>query len=737
MKRTRPWDRLPPVDSKKPLSDKSILYHRHENNPPPVPYILIDGTKFYSDRFYLHKSVWDQSDEGQEQSTPCTCGAKQPPPLLDRERLVSSLDLQAAIFGTYTLDTKYFRRAFASLFDQRIPTLILQGRKSDALSHPTNDDDQDSVLSQEEVIMHQQTPVETFPSPQFHTQDESIMSQARKSVVLNLFQSPGRSVSGDEESGWPDHVHVSTVKSVWIPPRDRPRQVPYVNRDGSGSLNEAWVRAQVYKKGVHHPKFMILLEKCGSIVVVVSTANLVATVTTDASWIQRFPARTTATQSRPGPSSILDGSDLGQVLSQFLLAETWATTAADCTPLGFVQKYLQWKSLQALSQRFDFSASQVHLVPTVPGEYEVPPAAAEQNSRVDQDCQEEATSFEDHFLCGRDRVAAVLRNITNPSPRSLLPWFPEYLLHDDDHLLIQPTSFGAHWTVRKMANVVRAYMNLPRASGRKNEHQSSRSDEQVLERLQVVWPSEDFMQSATRKRPMTTPPHSGQSAATVEDSDSEELRAYRLNQGFVFLSSQAFNSIDLSCLGRMIMYEPSRPLQQRHVLIPHFKCLARRFAGKSYRFLKDHGFGKCESIFSWFLLTSSCLSLGAQGDELPIDPAAGRRGPTVSYANFELGVLFCSRVQGQPGSDRLYCWQPNQCSCDNLGGSQNQRLGSKQAQLIHLPIPFCLNGSPYQEDDEEVLFCETPYFHEILPGTATAGNMLLTPYGNRLVEKLE
>jgi hypothetical protein len=66
----------------------------------------------------------------------------------------------------------------------------------------------------------------------------------------------------------------------------------------------------------------------------------------------------------------------------------------------------------------------------LPGDYEVPPAAAEQTSR--------ATSFEDHVHYGRDRVANV------PIQLSLMS---DYHLHDDDRLIVQPTSFGAHWTV--------------------------------------------------------------------------------------------------------------------------------------------------------------------------------------------------------------------------------------------------------------------------------------------------
>jgi hypothetical protein len=41
----------------------------------------------------------------------------------------------------------------------------------------------------------------------------------------------------------------------------------------------------------------------------------------------------------------------------------------------------------------------------------------------------------------------------------------------------------------------------------------------------------------------------------------------------------------------------------------------------------------------------------------------------------------------------------------------------------------------YVPDEEVALFCETPFFHEIAPGTGCEGNMQLTPYGMELAKQ--
>jgi hypothetical protein len=87
---------------------------------------------------------------------------------------------------------------------------------------------------------------------------------------------------------------------------------------------------------------------------------------TDGSWVQRFPATTTAATTTTADKT--DGSDFGAVLANMLQCQTWASQKKQLTPVGFVRRYLGWKNLRHLERNFDYSQSQVHLVATVPGD---------------------------------------------------------------------------------------------------------------------------------------------------------------------------------------------------------------------------------------------------------------------------------------------------------------------------------------------------------------------------------
>ena len=146
--------------------------------------------------------------------------------------------------------------------------------------------------------------------------------------------------------------------------------------------------------------------------------------------------------------------------------------------------------------------------------------------------------------------------------------------------------------------------------------------------------------------------------------------------------------------------------------------------------------GKSRDNFSWFLLTSACLSLGAQGERSSTSrkkssSTTSLSGETISFSNFELGVLFVSRLQGRPQSDRLYCWKPDRCTC-----AQDCKLGAP-SKLIHLPVPFSFCPNRYQDNPDEMTFCETPYFNEIPAGTAGVGNMMYTPLGAQEADRLD
>ena len=93
-----------------------------------VPSVQLDNVSYKSDRFYLHAV-----DEGDRLlgSQECACGSRQAPPQFHRERFVNSLQLEAAILGTYTIDVDWMAQTFPQLVGptSSVPTLILHGNK--------------------------------------------------------------------------------------------------------------------------------------------------------------------------------------------------------------------------------------------------------------------------------------------------------------------------------------------------------------------------------------------------------------------------------------------------------------------------------------------------------------------------------------------------------------------------------------------------------------------------------
>ena len=134
------------------------------------------------------------------------------------------------------------------------------------------------------------------------------------------------------------------------------------------------------------------------------------------------------------------------------------------------------------------------------------------------------------------------------------------------------------------------------------------------------------------------------------------------------------------------------------------------------------------------MMTSACLSRGAQGTAIK---HRGFESDAMAYSNFELGILFCSRVQGDPLRDRIYGYHPHPCTCCNNEGTHKTSHSDPlfEANFISLPIPYKLRPSPYQPDDDDADFAHTPFFHEIPDGTGTIGQMTLTPLGRMLASQ--
>jgi hypothetical protein len=698
-----------------------------------VPSVQLDSVTYKSDRFYLHAVDEDEDEDDRLEVKECTCGSRQAPPLFHRERFVNSLQLEAAILGTYTIDVEWMAQTFPQLVgpNASVPTLILHGQKGDIpqlhgdkeKEEPIYDSDREEPISREEqqpVLQSNNNTQETSGKPRldfslpsfspvvgaatpiksniddssidgaasFQTQEEmptfALPSPAAstpcKKPALYSTRRSSPAPTTEKESTVDNctklgkDCHLTKVQAAWIKWEDNG-----VTREPSSNQDEF---KRESKRGVHHPKFMLLFEKSGDVVVIVSTANLTHTTVTEGSWIQRFRKLQRRTLNKP-PSS----NDFGIVLTDFLDKLSQAAAVESHVKVdAFLSKYLNF-GLAELDSYFYFDKAQIHLVPTIPGDWKG------------------RCTKRQPYLYGRQRVFDLLKKQAYPQ-------------NEQDRLVVQPTSFGGNWKRGEMADMVKSYLG----------NDNCWNDQELLDRVDVVWPSMPFMEetmSKQRLRRQRLSPRSvvdAKSGPTLLNSTSTTAPPEEVKASHLFLSSQSFNSCEVPVISRMARYQSSKPVQRPLTLVPHFKSVTRVLKNPKQREAIQERCGHAKEHLSWFILTSACFSLGAQGKRS--SELAKNKDSSVAYANFELGVLFTSRMQQERRrgtGDRVYCFQPKECSCQLRTGSSNK--------LVHLPVPYSLTPKPYMQDENDSEMVETPFFHEILDGTKCVGNMLLTPYG--------
>jgi hypothetical protein len=674
------------------------------------------------------------------------------------ERLVASLDIKAAIVASYTLDLKYMQREFPSLFAPQsvVPTLVLHGHKrlsermkraakkkttsnNKGMSNSFPDERHSKQprvdgKTQEEIICIDDSSDEEEDSSDsasrhdmFKTEDDARVSIKEEEPPEEALLRKLDELAVYEYIALGPCVHLTEILPAWVPENAR-QEIETRQKNSKNDFNEVIVldsddeethaeascsvdplivQRRKVKVGVHHPKFMILFETSGSVVVAVSTSNLTPQHAVDASWVQRFePSQMDKQESEIDDAMRCNGSDFGHVLSNYLQCQSSAAKEGQMIPEAFLREYMGIVSLANFSTRYRFEDSQVHLIATVPGNYRG---------------REHATHLGDSrgsksFLYGSQRVNDILHRLSGSSslgPQAK-PWLPRSFLSDQDRLIMQPTSFGGNWKQENFTDLIRLYFEHGITNGKNNSFGRA---ERFLRQTDILWPSLIYMNEVNQNRSQMRVPSPDSVASAVDPNDAIATT----NGSFLFLSSIAFNTIDLACLSRMSMFEPSTPSQTITNRAPHIKSFARVFEGNEYQLRKDYGVEKAEEWLSWFMLTSACLSRGAQGEATPL---RGFESDEMTYSNFELGVLFVCRLQGDTRSDRLYCWKPSQCHCNQ---------GRKSTvEMIHLPIPYCIRPQAYHADDEEAEMCATPYFHEIPPGTGFVGQMRLTPLGVKL-----
>lgn len=236
----RPWDK------KRPAHGRG---RRATSAPPPtnddgpeIPHVMIDGVRYDSDRFYLHKTAYQNDTKTEETNAEaaaaaCTCGARQPPALFDRQALVASLDLQCAILATYTLDKRWLASAFPSLMgpDATVPTLVLHGkldpRDRFAKENNQNHDGDDEKSSQASSNFMEESPpiadrLEECPASTYKQKgddddDLSICTQPEMEQVSVSFAAsppPANEPYSTPEALIPEHVRFTQIAPTWLPP---------------------------------------------------------------------------------------------------------------------------------------------------------------------------------------------------------------------------------------------------------------------------------------------------------------------------------------------------------------------------------------------------------------------------------------------------------------------------------------------------------------------------------------
>ena len=812
-------------------------------NDPMVPCVEYrDGRRFWSDRFYLNSSETSSASSihhQQQQHADSNCGDLEPPPTFPLVDFVNhSLDVKASVMGTFNLHPEWFRERFprfgASPSSEEewsddskvaVPTFILHGhrglenalakrvKQADQVEYETDreeeDDDGDSKKNTPRSISG-----DSSSKFQFFLPPTPKATEAARHFVDN----PSLQLC---------QVHCNWEK---IPKKKAsPRRVSVSSdKENSEALNATINRET--KFGVHHPKFFLLFEQSGDLVVIITTSNLTPTnrSSVEGSWVQRFRRRI-KTSNAPRNHQHQE-NDFGPVLQDFLVQLSEAAAAgpgkggkaqiplassdgkgeshessSNRLPLeGFLWKHIGLRSLSDFSSLYHFETAQAYLVPIIPGDYEYDASSAVKNSDNEKP----------RYFYGRQRVRYILDNLAISTPMISKKTQDK---SKSDRLLLQPTSLGSDWSRSQFASLVREYMGYHGCGGsnsktpaqkagetttppvntkrkslkkqkRNHDYSYHRDDFWVCNQADIVWPSDQFMIGAAKSLARNNTANNNGSNIISPLQAAANKKGSVMNS-FIFNSSRTFNTCDFEFIARMSKYQPSKPCQFYHsnqndvnsnnnnntAKAPHFKSIARIF--QNHVAMQKRGVPPADTYFSWFLLTSACLSMGAQGAAIDkvrnpkqhsdidknIDSASSSSfASTVSYRNFELGVLFVSHLPkvGKPQSKTkrfsamgssldqerqrrrsvVYCFRPHRRAC---GDSSNTSTKAFTPQLVHLPVPYNLKPESYfkerskegeeegDDDDDDVVMNENPFFHEVVDGSRCIGNMLLTPFGQR------
>ena len=320
---------------------------KNNSGVAPTPFVEINGKKYHSDRFYLNKPLgslpYYDNNEGV---------------LFCRAELIASLNLKAAIVGTYVLDPACLKKELPSLFgeDASVPTLLLHGQREFSINYrtsrkskykkmrfpstnnnrnkrmkaenysthstegetnenfitvdhhkdqvysridvPENDSVEEDSVEKSKVVQQQD---ELLPAEEGwrhaskHASQQleniSLYSDADNNDIARLLSSDDDDEEEERENiVFNKSVYLTQILTTWIPPSDafdfrgdssasckQDQEAifkkEFFNKNIMG-VSDDTIKVRKHCMGVYHPKFFLLFETSGSLIVVVSTSNL-------------------------------------------------------------------------------------------------------------------------------------------------------------------------------------------------------------------------------------------------------------------------------------------------------------------------------------------------------------------------------------------------------------------------------------------------------------------------------
>jgi hypothetical protein len=257
-----------------------------------------------------------------------------------------------------------------------------------------------------------------------------------------------------------------------------------------------------------------------------------------------------------------------------------------------------------------------------------------------------------------------------------------FTLSNLDTLIIQPTSISTGVNIQYIAYLISRFKI------------SESYNSEWLESWRLIWPTDDFIKSNNDK----SSPYSASAGLFLQPDVLFDMKEDLHDKFYTYSPSKCsiFN-------GKL-----HRP--------PHMKSFCRIMHSKHPMHMDSNSQDKrhaCTCInIAWFLLTSACLSKGAQGEYTPayICNECNNSVPSsYDYKNFELGVLFHSTC------DLQYRALHSSCPVHSNSDGKDFKFTLNGINYVILPLPYdIIEGGSVKYCSDNLMFRFKPFMHDIL-----------------------